>query len=698
MLPASASTCACATPTCTLHRHPRLTLRPPALCGKGCQFDWATGVCRVEDCVRQSQLGHVRRLEATSADACEAACLQSPWCDAAVFFGPQFATPSLRSTCHGRTAGGLVPFEPLLDDGSVGFIRVCDSGCNLQARLDAYCAANCSGVARNLRALANTTRSAVAREDFEWVCVPEVGERTLALACVDDRGHMAPCWTRWAGAPSCGAPLRPTASRAARGRQRVAIAVSSEALHDLHRGRADGRCLPPCAAPPPTAPADRIRAATPPRAWTPRADGAAALDALAAAGYTNCSAQLDEAGQRGACTDRARAAHRLSWAWEGSDAFDAAAFVERVSRLRGNASAGRVRDREVIFAGDSTARQQAASLCCLLRAGFIGSPETEVRLAITGGANGHGPFRCHVERRDGSGGGGRRKRRTLLTVSFERLGGVQHACRADASARDRPQELNPHINLFLGRAIARAPPVLVVNLGAWEYEDGCADSHSRHDGLCRGERPWVYSDYLARWRMVGAAIEAAYPPPLRAASLVVARTSTPRDFAPGPWYEGGTCAATAPADAATLATEEQTAEASRGGVAAAAARPISMRFATLSQVLLAAAALAERHPWVRVLDAYEISRQRVETHPGKYGPRGIWDCLHWCLPGVPDVFNGELLRLLRGGGDADGPAAVLARWRGAQYGGGAFVDGESTAALALRLSPGAPPTRLACLA
>ena len=161
-----------------------------------------------------------------------------------------------------------------------------------------------------------------------------------------------------------------------------------------------------------------------------------------------------------------------------------------------------MRDREVIFVGDSTARQQAASLCCLLRAGFVGSAETEVRLAITGGANGHGPFRCHVERRDGSGGGGRRKRRTLLTVSFERLGGVQHACRADASARDRPQELNPHINLFLGRAIARAPPVLVVNLGAWEYEDGCADSHSRHDGLCRGERPWVYSDYLARWRMV----------------------------------------------------------------------------------------------------------------------------------------------------------------------------------------------------
>ena len=317
----------------------RLTLRPPELCGKGCQFDWATGVCRVEDCLRQSQLGHVRRLAADGADACEAACLASPWCDAAVFFGPQFSTPSLRSTCHGRAAGGLVPFEPLADDGSVGFVRVCDSGCNLQARLDAYCAANCSGVARNLRALANTTRSAVAREDFEWVCVPEVGERTLALACVDDRGHMAPCWTRWAGAPSCGAPLRPTASRAARGRQRVAIAV-------VERGaprpppRPRRRPLPAAVR---RAAADgarrRIRAATPPRAWTPRADGAAALDALAAAGYTNCSAQLDEAGAaRRVHRPRARGAAALMGV-EGADAFDAAAFVERVGRLRGNASA-----------------------------------------------------------------------------------------------------------------------------------------------------------------------------------------------------------------------------------------------------------------------------------------------------------------------------------------------------------------------
>ena len=216
--------------------------------------------------------------------------------------------------------------------------------------------------------------------------------------------------------------------------------------------------------------------------------------------------------------------------------------------------------------------------------------------------------------------------------------------------------------------------------------------------LCRGERPSGLFR-LPRALEDGRRGDRGGVP--AAAARGVARRRAHVDAArlsPGPWYEGGTCAATAPADAATLAAEEQTAEEARGG-AAAAARPVSMRFATLSQVLLAAAALAERHPWVRVLDAYEISRQRVETHPGKYGPRGIWDCLHFCLPGVLDVFNGELLRLLRGGGgDDDGPAAVLARWRGAQYGGGAFVDGGSTDALALRLSPGAPPTRLACLA
>ena len=68
------------------------------------------------------------------------------------------------------------------------------------------------------------------------------------------------------------------------------------------------------------------------------------------------------------------------------------------------------------------------------------------------------------------------------------------------------------------------------------------------------------------------------------------------------------------------------------------------------------AVAAQRVPWVRVLDAYAIGRARADAHPGpdpKTNPRGrtdslklFDDCLHYCLPGVPDLFNGRLLKLL----------------------------------------------------
>ncbi|KAK4484565.1 hypothetical protein RD792_007149 [Penstemon davidsonii] len=47
---------------------------------------------------------------------------------------------------------------------------------------------------------------------------------------------------------------------------------------------------------------------------------------------------------------------------------------------------------------------------------------------------------------------------------------------------------------------------------------------------------------------------------------------------------------------------------------------------------------------IHLLDINEMSQFRVDGHPSMYGNRrkiGM-DCTHWCLPGVPDVWN-ELL-------------------------------------------------------
>ena len=159
---------------------------------------------RPPDCRRQ-------RLPASSFEACAAACLAQPFCEAATWFSPDATMPDrakLRGVCVGRTAGNPSYFEP--DAAADVAIRSCAvPGCGLQAQLDARCLAAsqhanakpaCRGstVARNRRVLG---RHDARLEDYEWICAPPpsageaggAGNLSLLLACVDDRGSMAPC-------------------------------------------------------------------------------------------------------------------------------------------------------------------------------------------------------------------------------------------------------------------------------------------------------------------------------------------------------------------------------------------------------------------------------------------------------------------------------------------------------------------------
>lgn len=48
---------------------------------------------------------------------------------------------------------------------------------------------------------------------------------------------------------------------------------------------------------------------------------------------------------------------------------------------------------------------------------------------------------------------------------------------------------------------------------------------------------------------------------------------------------------------------------------------------------------------VKILDITALSELRDEAHISHYSRKaseGINDCLHWCLPGIPDTWN-ELL-------------------------------------------------------
>lgn len=220
----------------------------------------------------------------------------------------------------------------------------------------------------------------------------------------------------------------------------------------------------------------------------------------------------------------------------------------------------------------------------------------------------------------------------VVTVRYDRTN------RADTFHDYRPSPRAPQLSLPLARAISSTLTMLVVNLGAWEFEDGCYDIHSLHDAYCNGTRPNILYQYALKWSLVAGALNHAYRD-LKNASLVLLRTASPRDFEGGSFRAGGYCRRTAPLSRAELVASE------KGRV-----DPTSMRFVVLAKNLMMDAVAIQRIPWVHILDAYEVARARADAHPGRLPEksriRPAFDCLHYCLPGVPDVYNGRLSSIL----------------------------------------------------
>ena len=254
---------------------------------------------------------------------------------------------------------------------------------------------------------------------------------------------------------------------------------------------------------------------------------------------------------------------------------------------------------------DSTARQQTVSLCCLLLAGTAaagGGFHVTITKAVP-----FMDFRCRVTAPGG---------RPVAIVSFARF------MRANSLPTWRPVERHPRLAPTLAAAIARAPTLLIINLGAWEFEDGCHDMHSLHDGACNATRPWILREcdagfqpqppdddlrclhasgpshlqaqlpsrpssrrYGAKWMLVAAAVRAVYlerSPSREDDSLVVWRAATPRDFEGGVAKSGGRCRRREPLRPSYLGSLERDLD------------PSTMRFAVLSKNLIMDAVAAQR--------------------------------------------------------------------------------------------------------
>ncbi|TYJ24974.1 hypothetical protein E1A91_A07G016100v1 [Gossypium mustelinum] len=101
------------------------------------------------------------------------------------------------------------------------------------------------------------------------------------------------------------------------------------------------------------------------------------------------------------------------------------------------------------------------------------------------------------------------------------------------------------------------------------------------------------------------------------------RSISPRHFVNGDWNSGGSCNNTIPMSIGKEVLQEESTDQS--------------------------AANAVRGTRIALLDITALSQVRDEGHISRFSltaSPGVQDCLHWCLPGVPDTWNEILFALI----------------------------------------------------
>lgn len=267
----------------------------------------------------------------------------------------------------------------------------------------------------------------------------------------------------------------------------------------------------------------------------------------------------------------------------------------------------RMQDKTLAFVGDSLGRQQFQSLMCMVTGGEempdVEDVGTEYGLIKAEGST----------RPDGWAYRFPTTNTTILYYWSASLCDIQpvdptnHATDY-AMHLDRPPAFLQH---FLHKI-----NVLVLNTGHhWNrgklnankwimYVNGKPNTNRKIADIGGAKNFTIYS--VVRW------VNSELPnyPGLKA----FLRSISPRHFFNGEWNTGGTC------DSTTPGTLEVVQEESSDPVAAGAVKGTE----------------------VKLLDITGLSLVREEGHISRYSMRaapGTQDCLHWCLPGVPDTWN-----------------------------------------------------------
>jgi len=278
----------------------------------------------------------------------------------------------------------------------------------------------------------------------------------------------------------------------------------------------------------------------------------------------------------------------------------------------------RMRHKTLAFVGDSLGREQFQSMMCMATGGKR-SPEVEDVGWKYGLVKAPAPV--------SPGGSAYRFPGTNTTVLFywsptlSELEPLTNLTTTNTTSYalhlDRPADfLKKHLHSF---------DTLVLNTGhhwnavkfrrnRWELYDGgkpagtlvtAKDFDRARDMKLRSIAGWVDSELARRPRRM---------------TKVFLRTMSPAHFVDGEWNTGGRCDSTVPLSSGSS-------EVSRDSSSDSAAES------------------AVNGTRLRLLDITAISQLRSEGHISNHSfgaQRATYDCLHWCLPGIPDMWN-ELL-------------------------------------------------------
>ncbi|KAL3906689.1 MAG: hypothetical protein SGPRY_010457 [Prymnesium sp.] len=314
------------------------------------------------------------------------------------------------------------------------------------------------------------------------------------------------------------------------------------------------------------------------------------LDQHKASGYLDCPV-LEWSCWR---SDRQHAERLLSYSLATATPFDPESFLHSMSH------------RSVVYVGDSLVRQQYVSL-------FVERPSSRQELRSVFSA----PHNLTV------------------TYALSRFLVKGHSGRL---VFDEPSE-------GLAAAVSLRPDLLLLSASHW-FEPQLLNV-STDDAVFAQFRAVLRQvrGYMSLARRVGAHRA------LRQRELrqVVVRTAPQRHFAGGEWYSGGHCNFSAPAPPASAVWRDRSLQ----------------RHATAARVFSAAlSSTLGSLQGVSILDISGSTSARVDAHVGPFRcPKclkmcehagwstrctdWIYDCSHYCLPGVPDGWNAQLQELIQ---------------------------------------------------